>query len=143
MRNDSKFSQFRVLLGKNWWYNLWSQQFFNSLSRSRDFSLSLDCLSRLGSLSLSLSFSQRSPKAWRQLRVFFHPFHFFSSHFFSSCPMTNHNTIIHNVHNNNKGPKNVVFGQQKLCVWATTICVWSEQKKSVFETHFYQASGQA
>jgi hypothetical protein len=57
--------------------------------------------------------------------------------------MTNHNTIIHNVHNNNKGPKNVVFGQQKLCVWATTICVWSEQKKSVFETHFYQASGQA
>ncbi len=143
MRNGSKFSQFRVLLGKNWWYNLWSQQFFNSLSRSRDFSLSLDCLSRLGSLSLSLSFSQRSPKAWRQLRVFFHPFHFFSSHFFSSCPMTNHNTIIHNVHNNNKGPKNVVFGQQKLCVWATTICVWSEQKKSVFETHFYQASGQA
>ncbi len=105
-------------------------------------SLSLDSLS----LSLSLSLSQCSPKAWQQLRVFFHPlkFHSFSSNFISSCPNDQFTTpFTHNQNVHNQGPKmlylgskNYVPGQKILCVWATTICVWAAKK-------IIRASGQA
>ncbi len=100
------------------------------LSRDLTISLSLDCLLRLGSLSLSFSFSQCSPKAWYNCVCFF--IHFNSSHFISSCPMTNHDNIIHNQNVHNQGPKMLCLGSKNMClgsnniyVWATTICVWA------------------
>jgi hypothetical protein len=56
--------------------------------------------------------------------------------------MTNHNTIIHNVHNNNKGPKNVVFGQQKLCVWAEINIICLGNNNMCLGSKQYYMSGQ-